>query len=881
MSDFFISYNQTDQNWAEWIAWQLEDAGYHTKIQAWDFKAGENFILAMQKAATESQRTIVVLSPNFMQAEYTQPEWAAAFAQDPTGQRKQLIPVRIQYCELKGLQKALIYIDLVGLPEKEAKTRLLTQIKSKRTKPSRSPHFPGNKSPIEHVMRVEPEFPGLRHSAMKGLRPFTVDDAQVFLRLQRQTTLEECMRAIIDTEFRLGILFGESGCGKTSFLQAGLIPFLNQQANKYYPIFVKFTNINPLISLRQALDNQIELIPKKIDVTNFLKTLSQITLNSKQTLVLIFDQFEQFFVHFQREEQRKPLIELLSDWYKNGQTLPVKVLFSFRDDFYARHVELQQALDYTLGPQDNFSLKKFNPQQATEIFKVIAETEHLAYDKKFIAEMTARDLAHTDDGLISPVDLQILAWMIYSQTEFGKVVFGRKLYHQMGGIEGLLENYLLRAMQAVSPENRRQTVFKILLTLIDNNVRSGALTLAEIQKKLARDTKTDHVEAAVNWLAQSKVRLITPVKHNGSHGYELAHERLIPPILKLTQKFSSKTEQVNRLLEKRTNEWLGNDQASRYLLHWHELYLILKQKKYLIWGDLENAKKKLIKSSRQQLKKKLNFVGILFVLILIFWHTWPIFNTRVIEPKLREQRIKALNKQFVSVKGDTFEMGDIWGVGDIDEKPVHSVILSDFEISKYEITNQQYCDFLNSLDKSVFNSVTNWIIQNKTQLSIQDSQFVVVGGGKNHPVSGLTWHGADTLAKWLGGRLPTEAEWEFAARGGNKSRGLRYSGSEKLDDIAWYARNAGNQSHPVGMKLPNELDLYDMTGNVWEWCQDSYDSLFYNYRQVKNPCKLIGGRQKVLRGGGWSDSDSSLRVSNRSKHYMDLSYLTIGCRCVR
>jgi hypothetical protein len=129
IKDFFISYNSADKDRAEWIAWQLEEAGYTAIIQAWDFGPGQNFVLAMQKAATEAKRTIAVLSPNYLNAKFTAPEWAAAFVQDPTGEQRLLIPVRVEPVELTGLLKPIVYIDLVGITEKsEARDILLKGI---------------------------------------------------------------------------------------------------------------------------------------------------------------------------------------------------------------------------------------------------------------------------------------------------------------------------------------------------------------------------------------------------------------------------------------------------------------------------------------------------------------------------------------------------------------------------------------------------------------------------------------------------------------------------------------------------------------------------------------------------------------------------------
>src|SRR5215813_10371531 len=142
MKDFFVSYNRADRQWAEWIAWQLEEAGYTVIVQAWDIRPGSNFILEMHKAARETERTVAVLSPAYLSALYTQPEWAAALVQDPTGYKKKLLPVRVQDCAPDGLLAAVVYVDLVGKDEASAQEMLLDGVKEERAKPSRSPAFP-------------------------------------------------------------------------------------------------------------------------------------------------------------------------------------------------------------------------------------------------------------------------------------------------------------------------------------------------------------------------------------------------------------------------------------------------------------------------------------------------------------------------------------------------------------------------------------------------------------------------------------------------------------------------------------------------------------------------------------------------------------------
>ena len=156
--DFFVSYTSADEGWAEWIGWILEEEGFSAKLQAWDFAAGSNFVLEMQRAAEEAARTIAVLSPAYLKSTFAAPEWAAAFAKDPEGFKRSLVPVRVEKCEPGGLLKTIVYIDLVGLDEDEARQRLLDRLSGGRGKPSKKPQFPGG----------EQESKSPRHSPVAG-----------------------------------------------------------------------------------------------------------------------------------------------------------------------------------------------------------------------------------------------------------------------------------------------------------------------------------------------------------------------------------------------------------------------------------------------------------------------------------------------------------------------------------------------------------------------------------------------------------------------------------------------------------------------------------------------------------------------------------------
>ena len=217
-------------------------------------------------------------------------------------------------------------------------------------------------------------------------------------------------------------------------------------------------------------------------------------------------------------------------------------------------------------------------------------------------------------------------------------------------------------------------------------------------------------------------------------------------------------------------------------------------------------------------------------------------------------------RNMVYVEGGTFTMGATseQKKPDDDEKPTHRVSLSSFYIGKYEVTQ--------ALWKAVMGS--------------NPSRFE----GDNLPVERVSWNDCQTFLRKLNAmtgknfRLPTEAEWEFSARGGNWSRGYQYSGSNVLSDVAWYYDNSGSKTHNVGTKAPNELGIYDMSGNVWEWCQDWYG--VYDSSSQTNPTGAIGWSFHVRRGGCWRGDVGYCSLSQRGCSSPDYRFYNCGLRLV-
>jgi formylglycine-generating enzyme required for sulfatase activity len=212
--------------------------------------------------------------------------------------------------------------------------------------------------------------------------------------------------------------------------------------------------------------------------------------------------------------------------------------------------------------------------------------------------------------------------------------------------------------------------------------------------------------------------------------------------------------------------------------------------------------------------------------------------------EVKEYTVGGVTFKMIRVEAGSFRMGSI--DGDSDEQPVHNVtISSDYYIGETEVTQELWATVMGS-NPSNFTS---------------DSQL---------PVETVSWNDCQTFITKLNSltganfRLPTEVEWEYAARGGNKSQGYTYSGSDTIGDVAWYTSNSSSKTHPVKTKQPNELGIYDMSGNVWEWCQDWYGS--YSSAAVTDPQGPSSGSIRVSRGGGWDYIAAGCRCANRNRY---------------
>ncbi len=243
----------------------------------------------------------------------------------------------------------------------------------------------------------------------------------------------------------------------------------------------------------------------------------------------------------------------------------------------------------------------------------------------------------------------------------------------------------------------------------------------------------------------------------------------------------------------------------------------------------------------------------------------------------------------VYIEGGSFYMGNDYS-GALDEKPEHKVTLSDFYMSKYEVTFEMFDNFCISTGYP----------------KPDDGGF---GRGKN-PVINVSWEGAIKFCNWMssrfgydkvynlridsagmkiesvnwdanGYRLPTEAEWEYVAKGGSKSQGYAYPGSNDPKEVAWFTENSDNKPHEVGTLKPNELGIYDILGNAWEWCWDYYDKNYYEHSPEQDPRGPANGEHRVYRGGNFNSDIEFIRITRRFSLAPTLETGLVGVRLVQ
>ncbi|PLX93365.1 MAG: formylglycine-generating enzyme family protein [Desulfuromonas sp.] len=217
---------------------------------------------------------------------------------------------------------------------------------------------------------------------------------------------------------------------------------------------------------------------------------------------------------------------------------------------------------------------------------------------------------------------------------------------------------------------------------------------------------------------------------------------------------------------------------------------------------------------------------------------------------------KSTGMEFVLVPGGCYQMGNLWGGGSYTEYPVHEVCVDSFYMGKTEVTQGQWQKLMKE-NPATFKLGDEYPVESISRADI--SEFLKKMGGKDF-------------------RLPTEAEWEFACRSGGKEE--QFCGGDNVKEVAWYDKNSGEKPQPVAQKQPNGLGLYDMSGNVWEFCSDIFARIYYESSPKENPQGAASGRHYIKRGGTWDINENFQRSVARGRGSYDEKHYSTGFRVV-
>ena len=709
-------------------------------------------------------------------------------------------------------------------------------------------------------------------SPYPGLDYFTKKYAPVFF--GRDAEVREILDRMRVEKGRFIIVSGDSGTGKSSVIHAGVLPKIEQEGlpDSQHALCVRMLPSqggSPFAALMGALNPfATEAGLKPDDVT---KELTQAparlghyiqAILDKGTkcdaLVLFLDQMEELFTaHTPRTSQ-----EFLRALFKATQQSPMWVLATIRSDHLHHchnHPDMLSILrglgHYPLGPIEPFMLE--------DLIAKPARCAGLRISTNLVRRIINESLSKADDlTKRDESNLPLLAFVLHELYERrSNHELSEDAYDQVGGVVGAVAKYVAE----VEAELQRTHGVKTNDLLL--NVFDSLIIVSQVRLSTRRRPLVAEFPAELRTVAEALVRKrLLRTEGEGDHAtISISHEMLFKawPLLK-NYIDKNKKQLIDRtLLESRAKKWVEEGKP------WHGgLASALEDREYSRGGSIPTEEmKEYLHTSRVARRAFKGAIAIMaFLLLGTTWLWQKGYNLGHARLKVQSIFVSIhLEPEMQPVAAGSFPQGDIHNRGEIDEKPVREVAVKAFAMGRFEVTFDEYDRFA--------------LVNGR---SLPEDQG---WGREQRPVINVSWQDAKDYAAWLAERtgkhyrLPTESEWEYAARSGGKDE--IWAGTSDEDRLSDYAIHKARRTEPVGVKKPNGLDLYDMSGNVWEWVEDCRHNN-YNEAPMDGSAWLEtnGGDcgQHKLRGGSWVDSPMFVRSSNRDGYYADYRFNALGFR---
>ncbi len=858
--DVFVSYNTLDHAAVERIARAFKDRDLTVFLDRWELVPGRPWPDALEEHLSRSRSAVVVLGPSGM-GPWQQREYYLALDRQVRDTTFGVIPVILPNANpALGFLSLNTWVDLRGGVDDTQSFDLLAA--AVRGQP-----------PAALLERTREAVAGL--CPYRGLEVFREEDAPFFFGREDFT---KKLRGAVAAQSLVAVV-GSSGSGKSSVVRAGLIPSLRRSAGTVWEVVILVPGQHPLHALIGALlpllepdmtemDRLVEVNKQaehlRTDDLHLHQVIKRVVEKQQGTdrLLLVIDQWEELYTYAKDEEAEKVSARFVDELLTTTETAPLTVVLTLRADFYGEALAHRGLSDQLQAAQVNLG-----PMTREELERAVtapAEKVGLSFDPGLVDRLL-------DDVGEEPGNLPLLEYALkelWSARRGSHLLY--KAYKSMRGVKGAIAQRAESVYKTLD-SRQKKTAERVFTRLVRPGEESG-----DARRRAVLNEFDEVGRTMVRTLAGPKARLLITSRDTGTNQetVEVAHEALI-------REWGRLRPWVDKVRKQLRDQALMEDLARTWKEHGSGLASGRQLRDFRRAGAPSKMAEKFLDASLRRIHRRIAVtavVSILLASVLVGFNLWisneemsPAMGFYVLVGKagkiIKEPEMVEIHPG-EGVFPKTFWMGSPDDDPDArsDEKPRHRVrFMRPFAIGRYEVTFDEYELFARLSGRPV-PSAEGW-------------------GKGDRPVINVSWKDAVAYAQWLKEetkkpyRLPTEAEWEYAARAGTETRWSFGEEESYLEEYAWGRNNSDAKTHPAGEKEPNPWGIHDVHGNVYEWVADCWHKDYSGSPPTDGSAweESDGGncRRRVVRGGSWNYGPRDLRSAGRSGGYTGhwLNYL--------